>query len=216
MAENLPGALQTGINICFDETHGYNRYAGTRELNPDTDCSYFVGYCLAQNGFNVNPGWYTGSMITDLSNYTGFAHYIWDSSFVWQHGDIAVYDEGGGAYGHTFFYAENVTGYVNGYQGASSCDGTIGNCAVAKIEASNNRGHPEPGDQDNGNGCHPEVWVHTFSGLPVYQVDNGQGMHWPVWHVFRWGGTPPPPPPPTQHRQGLPVWLIDKIIRKEF
>ena len=221
MAENLSGALATGQQICWDETHGYYLRDGSGQgcMNPDVDCSYFVGYCLQQNGFSVSPSWYTGSMITTLSNYQGFTHYIWSSGFVWQHGDIAVYDEGGGAYGHTFFYAENVMGYVNGRYGwdSSSCDGTLGLCATAKIEAAGKHNHPETGDQDNGYGAHTEVWVHTFSGDPVYQVDHhdGQGLHWPTWHIFRWAAGPGPTPTPTR-RAHLPVWLYNKIIRKEI
>lgn len=193
--ENINGALITGQNICWDETHGYNRFQGTRELNPDVDCSYFVGYCLSQNGFNVSPGWYTGSMITDLSNYQGFAHYIWDSSFIWQNGDIAVYDEGGGAHGHTFFYAENILGYT------SQTDPTIITLARARIEASGSRGHyinndpnyPVPGDQDNGYGVHDEVWVHPFS--------DPDASH--VWHIFRWNGATPPHPILTAEKIGI-------------
>jgi len=194
MAENINGALITGQQICWDETHGYNRYPGTRELNPDVDCSYFVGYCLQQNGFNVNPNWYTGSMITDLSAYQGFSHYIWTPSFQWRHGDIAVYDEGGGPDGHTFFYAENVLGYssndpVNG-------DGTTSLLSRARIEASNNRGRSEPGDQDNGHGMHPEVWVHPFSF--------SDGGH--TWHIFRWDAGPGPGPMPLTFEQQIVLY----------
>lgn len=181
MAENLSGALLLAQAICWDESHGYNRNPGSRELNPDTDCSYFIGYCLAQNGFNVNPNWYTGSMITDLQAYPGFTEYIWSTSFQWQNGDIAVYDEGGGAHGHAFFYSENVRGYL-GTDG-DTCDGSTGNLLRARIEASNDRGHSQPGDQDNGYGAHSEVWVHAYS--------DPSSNH--TWHVFRWQDSPVPP-----------------------
>ena len=206
MAEDINGAIQTGIGICFDETHGYNRYSGTRELNPDTDCSYFVWYCLHMNGFNVGSSGFDTTTEGAVLRNAGFTEYVWNSSFVPQHGDIFMYDQGGGPNGHTFFYAENVTGYVNGYLGYSNCDGTIGLCAQAKVEASNDRGHPEPGDQANSLGCHGEVWVHTYDSL-VYNTSTV------TWYVYRWGGTPPPPPP-VSRRGKLPVWLIDKIIKE--
>lgn len=179
MAENLGGALLLAQSICWDETHGYNRNPGSRELNPDTDCSYFIGYCLAQNGFNVNPNWYTGSMITDLQAYPGFTDYIWSPSFQWQNGDIAVYDQAPD--GHAFFYAENVRGYTgNTWQ---TCTSQTAILSRARIEASSNRGNTAPGDQDNGLGAHTEVWVHPFwEPDPQY-----------TWHVFRWQNSPTPP-----------------------
>ena len=107
---------------------------------------------------------------------------------------------GGGANGHTFFYAENVTGYVS--NDPTYGDGTTGLLTQARIEASSNRGRPQTGDQDNGYGMHPEVWVHPFSFS-----DGGQ-----TWHIFRWqGGTPPVPP--GHNKAKLPIWLIDKLTK---
>lgn len=195
--ENMAGALLTGQGICWNESHGYylRNGSGKGELNPDVDCSYFVGYCLAQNGFNVSPSWYTGSMITTLNDYTGFTHYIYDSSFTPMNGDIFVYDEGGGASGHTFFVAEN----INGYESQTSTN--IVRLALARVEAANSRGHidpdtdePIPGDQANNSGVHDEVWVHPWEAP--------SSSH--TWHVFRWqGGTPPP-------TGRIPVWLMAK------
>lgn len=187
--ENMAGALLTGQGICWNENHGYylRNGSGKGELNPDVDCSYFVGYCLQQNGFNVSPSWYTGSMITDLSNYAGFQHFMYDLSFTPMNGDIFVYDEGGGASGHTFFVAEN----VNGYESQTSTN--VVNLPLARVEASSSRGHidpdtnePIPGDQANTSGVHDEVWVHPF-GMSTTELTH-------TWHVFRWqGGTPPQP-----------------------
>lgn len=195
--ENMAGALLTGQGICWNENHGYylRNGSGKGELNPDVDCSYFVGYCLAQNGFNVSPSWYTGSMITTLNDYAGFTHYIYDSSFTPMNGDIFVYDEGGGARGHTFFVAEN----INGYESQTSTN--IVRLALARVEAANDRGHvdpdtdePIPGDQANNSGVHDEVWVHPWEAP--------SSAH--TWHVFRWqGGTPPP-------TGRIPVWVMAK------
>lgn len=202
--ENMSGALTTGQGICWNENHGYylRDGSGRGELNPDVDCSYFVGYCLQQNGFNVSPNWYTGSMITDLQNYQGFTHFIYDSSFTPMNGDIFVYDEidpdnPHQTRGHTFFVGENVLGYT------SQTNPNLINLPLARIEASSSRGHytdgyPTPGDQDNGTGVHDEVWVHPFT------IDTSH-----VWHVFRWQGGTPPPQPLEEH------WLIfNRNIRR--
>ena len=194
--ENMAGALLTGQGICWNETHGYFLRDGVTqngELNPDVDCSYFVGYCLQQNGFNVSPSWYTGSMITELSNYAGFAHYMYDSSFTPVNGDIFVYDEGGGARGHTFFVAENVWGYTD----PTAISNATGTLALARVEAQSSRadeGNPVAnGDYPrNGTGAYWEVWVHPWEAP--------SSAH--TWHVFRWnGGTPPP-------TSRLPAWLL--------
>lgn len=201
MLENLTGALTLAQQICWDETHGYVWGA---DMNPDTDCSGFVGYCLSQNGFNVPRRWDTSTMIPTLQAYTGFTEYIWQPGFQWQNGDIAVWNEWNPVTqindGHTFFYAENVTGYVS--NDPTNGDGTTGLLTQARIEASSNRGRPQTGDQDNGYGMHPEVWVHPFSF--------SDGGH--TWHIFRWqGGTPPVPP--GHNKAKLPIWLIDKLTK---
>lgn len=203
--ENLLGALIQGLIYCWDESIGYSQI--TRELNPNVDCSSFIWYCLHNNGFDVGPSPFsTVSMRTWMLN-AGFTEYIWGTDInTPQHGDIFMYDEGGGDFGHTFFYAENVRGYINGDQGWRNCNGQIGVCSKVKIEASGVHNHPEDGDQDNGLGAHTEVWVHSFSGNdPTY------GDH--TWYVFRWGGDPPgpiPPEPPFPPGH-LPAWLIKKL-----
>ena len=218
MAEDLSGALTLAQQICWNETVGYTMGG---DMNPDTDCSGLVGYCLSQNGFSVNRRWDTGTMITALQNYPGFTEYIYSSGFQWQHGDIAVYDEGGGRYGHTFFYAENVLGYTDN----TGRTNTTGLLSTARIEASSSRtsgysyadGDPGtiPGDVNNPNttgdyprngvGAYWEVWVHPFSF--------SEGGH--VWHIFRWQAGPGPTPP-TTNRHHLPIWFYNKIIRKEI
>ena len=204
---SISAAVAIGVQICFDETHGYNRNPGHREMNPDCDCSYFVWYCLNAAGFSVGSSGFDTTSEGAILRAAGFTETVYTSSFVPQHGDIFMYDEGGGAHGHTFFYAENVQGYVNGYQGWSNCNGTVGNCSTARVEASDYHGHSEPGDQDNGLGAHTEVWSHTYNQL----VDPSH-----TWYVYRYGSVPPPPPP-TVGRSKLPIWLIHKITnRKEL
>ncbi len=110
--EDINAAINFGIAICNDETHGYIMGASL-QTSPDTDCSDFVWWCLKHNGFNVPATrWNTASMIPYLTNYEGFTKYDYTGDdFELQHGDILVYDEGGGTHGHTFFYAEQVIGY---------------------------------------------------------------------------------------------------------
>ena len=200
--EDLAGALTLAQQICWDETHGYttteNGVSTGRQLNPDVDCSALVCHCLYQNGFSIYEWGDTNTIINTLQSYTGFYHTIFDpNSTPLVHGDILV-SEGSGANAHTFFYAENVLGYT----GTTSATGIL---PRARIEASSDRGHHLRGDQDNGTGCHNEVWVHPYS------FDTSDTR---VWHLFRWGGTPPPPPPGTKRH--LPIWLYNKIIRKEL
>lgn len=182
MPENLSGALSMAQQICWDETHGYttevNGISTGRQLNPDCDCSSFVCHCLYQNGFNIYEWGDTNTIINTLSNYPGFLHLIFDpNSTQLVHGDILV-SEGYGASAHTFFYAENVVGYT----GNTSATGIL---SRARIEASSDRGHHQAGDQDNGSGCHNEVWVHPYS------FDTGDTR---VWHLFRWLNGPGPGP----------------------
>ena len=208
--EDLTGALTQAQTFAWDESIGYNMY-GTRQFNPNCDCSSFVSNCLYLNGFNVIQFGNTQDIINQLQNYQGFTEYIYSSGFQWQHGDIAVYDDGGsGAAGHTFFYAENVWGYSDSnWRTASAARRST--LSKARIEASGTHGHPENGDQDNGHGAHTEVWVHNFYFDP--------GAH--VWHIFRWQAAPGPIPPPIPPGPGpvfpskkFPVWLLNKKFIK--
>ena len=181
---SINSAVAVAVQYAFDESHGYVMGAN---FDPDTDCSGFVWQVLHDCAFPVGSSRFSTVNMGSVLRSAGFTEYRYTSSFVPQHGDIFMYDEGGGAHGHTFFYAENVRGYINGYHGwdSSSCDGTIGICSRAKVEAAGTHNHPESGDQDNGYGAHTEVWSHTYSSL-VY------GNH--VWYVYRYGGGPAPTP----------------------
>ena len=206
MAEDLTRALQVGQRICWDETHGYHMRTGDGqgELNPDVDCSYFVGYCLQQGGFNVSPSWNTGSMITTLRNYAGFTEYTWHPGFQLQHGDILVYDEGGLDRGHTFFYVEDIYGYTSyGYNwDTASPHKEVLHTAI--MEAAGKHNHPEIGDQDNGYGAHTEVWIHAYSDPSTSHT----------WYVYRWQAAPGPiPPGPTPGH--IPLWLLIKLSKHD-
>ena len=206
MSEDLTRALQVGQRLCWNEAIGYflrGSEAGNNDghLNPDVDCSYFVGYCLQQGGFNVSPDWYTGTMITTLRNYAGFTEYIYSPGMTLVPGDIFVYDEGGGAYGHTFFYVEGVYGYLD--SDWSTAIGTNkGIIAKGRMEAAGTHGHREPGDQDNGYGAHTEVWIHSWN--------EPNPAH--TWHVFRWHDTPGPIPPPSPGHGNIPLWMLIKLV----
>lgn len=185
---SIAGALISAQAFCWDETIGYQMGGN---MNPNTDCSGMIWQSLHDNGFNVGSYRFDTSNMGSILRAAGFTEYTYNSSFQPQPGDIFMYNEYVDPQhfnGHAFFYAENVRGYVNGYHGwdSSSCDGTIGICARAKIEASGTHNHPENGDQDNGYGAHTEVWVHTFSSLTY-------GSH--TWYVYRYGGGPEPPIP---------------------
>ena len=209
MSEDLTLALQVGQRLCWNESVGYflrGSEAGNNDghLNPDVDCSYFVGYCLQQGGFNVSPDWYTGTMITTLRNYAGFTEHVYYPGMPLVHGDILVYDDGGGERGHTFFYVENIYGYLD-----SAWDTAIGTnkgiIAKGRMEAAGSHGHREPGDQDNGHGAHTEVWIHSW-----YEPNSSY-----TWYVYRWHETPGPIPPPTPGPTpgNIPLWLLIKLIR---
>lgn len=213
--EDLTGALAQAQTFAWDESIGYNMYS-TRQFNPNCDCSSFVSNCLYLNGFNVAQFGNTYSIIQQLQNYQGFTEYIYTNSFVWQHGDIAVYDDRfedpttTSTKGHTFFYAENVYGYSDSYWVNASA-ARRSTLSRGRIEASGTHNHPENGDQDNGRGAHTEVWVHNFS----FDQDNH------VWHIFRWQAAPGPIPPPIPPGPGpvfpskkFPIWLLNKKFIK--
>lgn len=214
--ENLNQALAIAQSICWDETHGYTMGA---DMNPDTDCSGFVGYALSHAGFNVPQRWDTTTMIPTLQAYPGFNHYIWYPGMQLQHGDIFVYDEGGGANGHTFFYAEN----VNGYTDDTARTAATGMLSRARIEAASSResGYQYPNDPNtipgdvnnpdlpgdsprNGVGACWEVWIHPYSAPSTSHT----------WHLFRWQGGAAPQLSPIQiammHKRNQP------FIRKVY
>lgn len=174
---DINAAVQYAVNICNDETHGYQT-GGT--LNPDTDCSGLVYYSLQAGGFAVpSYRWDTSFMMGSLRDM-GFTEYVFNpghySEYVPQHGDICVHRESD--HGHALFYAENVLGYVDKYTPTKQI------VPYARVEALSTHGHPEAGDQANEYGVHDEVWVNQNN--PLYSSY--------VWHVFRWGGAPGPTP----------------------
>lgn len=183
--EDINGAVEFGRLLTENEDIGYTIGATLANSN-ETDCSDFIWWCLKNNGFNVpSSRWNTTTMIPYLQNYDGFTEYIYTLDFVWQHGDIAVYDEGGGVNGHTFFYAENIRGY------ATQTENVRTMLSRARVEASSNRGHAGNGDsQYEGYGAYWEVWTHLYS-----PPTSGH-----TWHVFRWNGEPVPPHPTNYHK----------------
>ena len=206
--EDLNGALRSAQQYAWDESIGYH-IGGT--FNPDTDCSGFVWRCLADNMFDVGTSRFDTTNEAAVLVNAGFTQLRWGvDTNIAEHGDIFMYDEGGGANGHTFFICKNVWGYKNGNLGWENCNGVLAILPIAKIEASGTHNHPEAGDQDNGLGAHTEVWVHSYAGSdPTY------GSH--QWYVFRWGATPPTPDPPGPTPTGhLPYWLMKKMHDKNY
>lgn len=56
------------------------------------------------------------------------------------------------------------------------------------------------------------IWLHNYErGGYSTEQDRRNLARW--WYDFLGGITPPTP---TYHRKGLPIWLINKIVRKEF
>lgn len=195
MSNSIADAVQFAVNICNDETHGYNKNYGHRELNPDTDCSGLVYFALQAGGFSVpSYVWSTADMMDYLRNM-GFTEYIYRPStynqYIPVHGDICVHREETERRGHALFYAEEVLGFPTKY------DGTRSIIPRARVEAvKDNDG--EPGDsQSVRDGAYDEVWVHNWDGL--------YGSY--TWHVFRWGGEPPTPTPTGD----IPTWLLFKM-----
>lgn len=210
--EDLNAALAQAQRICWDESIGYEL---NHNFDPDCDCSAFVWRCLHDNGFDVGSSRFSTLNEAQVLTNAGFTQYVWGvDTTTPEHGDIFMYDEGGGANGHTFFIANNVWGYKNGHLGWENCNGVIAQLSQAKIEAAGSHHHPEHGDQDNGLGAHTEVWVHSFAN-----GDPTTGSH--TWYIFRWGSSPPVPPPPGPppgpYPPGhLPYWLIKKIHDRNF
>jgi hypothetical protein len=194
--EDILGAVNTAMSICWDETHGYHLGGN---MDPDTDCSGLVWYALHNNGFDVGSSrWDTSTMMQILRDYGNFTEYRYTPSFTLKHGDICVHRETG--HGHACMIAENVLAYTSDvrHYPASDMSGypdTIGTVALAKVEAYSPRSHPESGDQANDMGAHTEVFVHLFEGLSSSYN----------WRVFRWNGGPTPP------GQRLPIWMLFKI-----
>ena len=176
---NINSALTLGQTWCWNEQIGYEFGGMGPGYSTGFDCSGFVGRALHDSGF-LYPNTHVGTLFMDTALLSaGFMKLPYSSSFVPQHGDIFVMNHGSN--GHTFFYAENVTGYTD----SSGRTATTGLLSHAKIEASSSRtsgysyadGDPGtiPGDVNNPNttvdyprngvGAHWEVWVHAYSVL---------------------------------------------------
>lgn len=177
---NLSQALTLAQQWTWEEYRGYV-FGGMGYASDDYgfDCSGFVGRALHDSGFSY-PATHVGTLFMDSALLSaGFMKLPYSNNFVPEHGDIFVMNHGSN--GHTFFYAENVTGYTD--PGARS--NNTGLLARAKIEASSSRtsgysyadGDPGtiPGDVNNpnttvdyprnGTGAHWEVWTHAYSVL---------------------------------------------------
>lgn len=193
MPSDINAAIVNACNYCWDETHGYHMGGN---MDPDTDCSGFIWQSLYDEGFNVGSYRFDTTTMGSVLTGAGFTEYNYYTGFPLVHGDIVMYDEGGGANGHAFFYGENVFGYTGtDWQTADSTTGTL---ARARIEAAGTHNHPETGDQDNGYGAHTEVWVHPFS-------EPGGGHS---WKVYRYQGGPVPPAPINP----LDILIFKKVI----
>lgn len=171
---NIRDCLTEAERICWDESIGYTWGGWTDAMG--YDCARFVWRCLYAAGFPVasTPFAGTSAMETYLPSIGFQMLNPADPNFTPKDGDIFEYTDydpqGQATAGHTFFYFENVIGYVNG-QDWRTCDSTTGLLTSARVEASGIHNHPEPGDQDNGHGAHTEVWIHAYNSLgPAYRV----------------------------------------------
>ena len=169
----MPGdmnvALSLAQQICWDEGYGYRLGGHAASYADGVDCGGLVFHCLHHAGYNVadtSPG--VSNMPNILTNI-GFVgtQYSGNVSDL-KHGDIITMVHWSGSQvtdGHTCFICENINAYVNGDWGWQHCNSIVGNCALAKVEASGTRGHTGQGDHDNGLGAYTEVWCHTFNNV---------------------------------------------------
>lgn len=180
----MDDAIQLAQDICWDEGYGY-RLSGHAASHADgVDCGGLVFHCLHAAGYTSIPD--TSPGVRYMASYlsaAGFTSMAYSGNLSdLQHGDIVTclhYNSGGSLeHGHTFFLAEKINAYVNGASGHTYCDGTTGICRYAKVEASYDW-DPDPGDQDNGHGCHPEVWCHAFGNL--YDPDTYTQSDITIW-----------------------------------
>ena len=170
MAGDMNHALLLAQSICWDEGYGYKLGGNASSHSGGVDCGGLVFHCLHAAGYTSIPD--TSPGVRWMAGYlsaAGFVSMPYSGNLSdLQHGDIVTclhYNSGGSLeHGHTFFLAQDITAYVNGASGHNYCDGTTGICSYAKVEASYDW-DPDPGDQDNGLGCHPEVWCHAFGSL---------------------------------------------------
>lgn len=171
MPGNMDIAIQLAQAICWDEGYGYRHGGHAASHSDGCDCGGLVFHCMHAAGYNVSDTSPGTSNMPSILRGLGFTEIPYSSSYVPQNGDIVVMNHsntglpGDYNHGHTFFIAENINAYVNGNLGWRNCNSTVGNVALAKVEASGIHDHPEAGDQDNGHGAHTEVWCHTYPYL---------------------------------------------------
>lgn len=169
----MPGDMNTALSlaqqICWDEGYGYRLGGHAASYSDGVDCGGLVFHCLHNAGYNVadtSPG--VSNMPSILTNI-GFVGTQYSGNVKdLKHGDIITMVHWSGSQvtaGHTCFICENINAYVNGDWGWQRCNSIVGNCALAKVEASGTRGHTSQGDHDNGLGAYTEVWCHTFSNV---------------------------------------------------
>lgn len=193
---NLSTALNLAQSYTWDQTHGYT-YGGMGY--PDFDCSGFVGRCLYEAGFNY-PSYHVGTMDMDdnpMSSLNALGNagfqliHVTDLNNIptLQHGDIVVlnsfYLDWTGRNGHTFFYAENIRAYTD----PDADSDNIGIVSRAKIEASIDRGNPNPGDsRKDGTGAYWEVWTHAYYTLISSFYDPQDPNYNNFVTIARWPG----------------------------
>lgn len=185
MAGNLRTFVTKAMDYCFDESHGYSQ-TNDGMGHPDFDCSGLVGRCLHEAGFNY-PSSHVGTMYMKSPLQNAGFHIIYPSSLselssIIKPGDIVVLNHLDWTGGHTFIYMENVFAYTD-YNADSPNTGLV---SKVKIEASQDRGHPSPGDsRKNGTGAYWEVWCHAYYSL-VYGYDPSDPND--EVYIARWPG----------------------------
>ena len=171
---NLQAAINQAMQICWDESIGYNLGGMAHSAAEGVDCSGLIGRCLSDAGGYNYPTYHVGTInmkpaligagftiipITSLS----------DVLLLIKPGDIVVMNHLDMTGGHTFFYMEDIQAYTDA--GADSAN--IGLVHNAKVEASDYRGHHAQGDsRKNGTGAYWEVWCHAYYGNPVPNAYN--------------------------------------------
>lgn len=167
MAGNLQAAIDQAMQICWDESIGYNMGGMAHSAADGVDCSGLVGRCLSDAGGYNYPSTHVGTQymkpallsagftIIPITAHGQIEHEIMP-------GDIVVMNHPLGQGGHTFFYMEDIRAYTD----YSADSANIGIVHKAKVEAASSRGHSGQGDsRKNGNGAYWEVWCHAYYEL---------------------------------------------------
>lgn len=167
------GSLQAAINqamqICWDESIGYNLGGMAHSAADGVDCSGLIGRCLSDAGGYSYPTYHVGTInMKPALIGAGFniipINTLSDVPLLIKPGDIVVMNHLDMTGGHTFFYMEDIQAYTD----AGADSDNIGLVHKAKVEASDYRGHYGNGDsKKNGTGAYWEVWCHAYYGNPV-------------------------------------------------